>query len=122
MKHGGPLPAISLKELGAALVRKRGSMGIRAAAAEIGVSAATLSRVENGHIPDLETLTKLSNWLGLEVGDVLGRKQLSKPAGAEVQIAFKKKPALNPATAKSLTNLIVAAHRAFQRTLEDESI
>jgi len=116
------LAQISIKELGATLARKRGSMGIRAAAAEIGVSAATLSRVENGHIPDLETLTKICRWLQIDVGDVLGRQASPKPPEAQVQITFKKKQALSEDTAKSLTNLIMAAHAAFLRVVEEESL
>lgn len=35
-----------------------GSMGVRAAAGEIGISPATPSRVKNGRVPDLETLRR----------------------------------------------------------------
>jgi transcriptional regulator with XRE-family HTH domain len=111
-----------MNELGAELARRRGSQGIRAAAGEIGVSAATLSRVENGHIPDLETLTKICRWLEIDVGDVLGRREAPKASEAQVQIAFKKKQALREETARSLTNLILAAHAAFQRVVEEESL
>lgn len=38
-------------------------MDLRTAAKKIGVSLATLSRVERGHMPDAETLLKIVNWL-----------------------------------------------------------
>lgn len=44
---------------------RRGNQGLRAAAEEIGnVSAATLSRVEQGNIPDVDTFISLCKWLG----------------------------------------------------------
>src|SRR5437762_1631020 len=51
----------------AALVRaKRGKRGLRETAKEIGdVSVSTLSRVEQGKIPDLGTFLRLCRWLGV---------------------------------------------------------
>lgn len=50
----------------ASLVRhKRGSRGLRDIAREVGdVSPSTLSRVENGKTPDMDTFLKLCDWLG----------------------------------------------------------
>ena len=39
------------------------SIGLRAAADEIGVSPTTLFRVENGHVPDYDTLMRIWGWL-----------------------------------------------------------
>ena len=44
----------------------------RATALEAGVSTATFSRVENGHMPDLETFAKLCTWLQRDPRDFLG--------------------------------------------------
>lgn len=45
---------------------KRGNQGLRAAAEEIGgISAATLSRIEQGNIPDVESFIKICKWLGV---------------------------------------------------------
>lgn len=38
--------------------------GVRAAAKEIGTSPATLSRLENERLPDVNTLYAISKWLG----------------------------------------------------------
>jgi len=38
-------------------------IGVREFAENIGISAATLSRVENGKMPDIETFFKLCFWM-----------------------------------------------------------
>ncbi len=46
------------------LKNKRGSKGLRAVAEEIGgVSFATLSRIEQGKVPDVDTFIKICKWL-----------------------------------------------------------
>ncbi len=54
-------------ELLASMIKsKRGGMGLRQAAEELGtVSAATLSRVEQGKLPDVETFIKICKWLNV---------------------------------------------------------
>ena len=42
---------------------KRGSIGLRTLAKEIGISSSTLSRVEQENLPDIDTYIKLCNWL-----------------------------------------------------------
>lgn len=39
-------------------------VGMDKACKEIGISKATLSRLENGSVVDLETFVKIINWLG----------------------------------------------------------
>lgn len=92
-------------ELGKLLARRRGNMGVRAAAKEIGISPSTLSRIEKGHVPDVNTLKKICNWIGEETSKFTGVGNL--------QIAFKNKKAVPPSTARSLANLIEAASKQF---------
>jgi transcriptional regulator with XRE-family HTH domain len=57
-------------ELGDRVRAKRRSEGlsIRELAAKIGVSAPTLSRVENGrHLPERENLLKIARWTGVSI-------------------------------------------------------
>ena len=103
---------MKLDELAQRLQRERGSMGIRAAAKEIGISPTTLSRLERGHIPDLKTLEKVCDWLEVDPGEYTGIGGL--------QIAFKKKTAVSPDTAKSLANLIELASEQFASDIEAE--
>lgn len=50
--------------LSSTIKTKRGKMGLRDAANEIGnVSSATLARVEKGNLPDVETFIKICKWL-----------------------------------------------------------
>ena len=48
--------------LGALIRSRRGNAGIRETAKQIGISIATLSRIENGRTPDLHTFAKLCKW------------------------------------------------------------
>lgn len=64
--------ALSIEKLGRLIAAKRGARGVRAAAMDVGVSPATLSRVENGHMPDLETFAKICRWLGRDPREFLG--------------------------------------------------
>lgn len=57
------------KSLRAAVITKRQielDINMEKAAEQIGISKATLSRIEKGNIPDIETLTKLCLWLNKE--------------------------------------------------------
>lgn len=103
---------MKIDELAQLVLRTRGSMGIRAAAKEIGISPTTLSRIERGHVPDLRTLDKVCEWIGVDPAKFTGIGGL--------QIAFKKKPAVHQDTAKSLANLIELASEEFAREIETE--
>lgn len=104
---------INLKSLGRRITEKRGANGIRAAAAEIGISPATLSRVERGNLPDIETFKKICTWLAINPGEVLGFKPSAKTA-SPLAVHFRKDPAICPKTAKALAQMILAAQRAMQ--------
>ena len=98
----------TLENLGRLVQEKRGDRGVREAAREIGISHATLSRVERGHLPDLENYQKICKWLGIDVTSVAG---LSAQAtfGKIPQIDFRKKPTVSPETAQALAQMILAA-------------
>lgn len=98
------------EELGKLLARRRGNMGLRAAAKEIGISPSTLSRIEKGHVPDVGTLEKVCDWIGEETTKFTGVGNL--------QIAFKNRKAVPPTTARSLANLIEAASKQFDEEVE----
>lgn len=103
---------VSLESLGREVARKRDKQGIRAAAKEIGISAATLSRIENGHLPDLETLQKVCRWLNIDPLELAGisQKKASRPA---VAVHFRKDQTLALETATALAEMILAAQRAI---------
>jgi transcriptional regulator with XRE-family HTH domain len=102
---------MQLDDLGRIVLQKQGSMGVRAAAREIGISPTTLSKIVNGHIPDQATLKKVCDWIGEEVTKFT--------AMGGLQIAFKKDQTLSPTTAQSLARLIERAEEQFKAHVSD---
>ncbi|MFN6477046.1 helix-turn-helix transcriptional regulator [Nostoc sp. DedQUE07] len=102
----------------AAMVKtKRGRKGLRDTAKEIGnVSSSTLSRVENGKMPDMETFLLLCNWLQVSPAELFKKIEESEalfdsntPETIEIQLRASKK--LDPAIANALAELVKAAYR-----------
>lgn len=60
---------VSVDQLGAELKRRREELGIslRAVEQDTQISAATLSRVERGSVPELPIIERLALWLGVNV-------------------------------------------------------
>ena len=104
---------MEIKDLAGLVLRRRGNMGVRAAAKEIGISPTTLTRIEKGNVPDVSTLEKVCGWLGEEPAKFTG-------IGA-LQIAFKSKKAAPAVTTKSLAKLIEKASAQFASKIESES-
>jgi hypothetical protein len=69
-----------------------------------------LTRIEKGHVPDVGTLDKLSEWLGEESAKFTGI--------GDLQIAFKNKKAVPQVTAQALAELITQAARQFEEEVE----
>jgi transcriptional regulator with XRE-family HTH domain len=127
---------VSLEKLAVLIRAKRGSRGLREVAEEIGeVSASTLSRIETGKTPDLDTFLRLCDWLGIQPNDLVasqmaGRplvdsKQLPVPGDMStpgiVEAHLRADKELDPETAEALSQMIRAAYKAvvdgkFQRT------
>jgi len=112
---------ITLKTLGRKLIKKRGERGVREVSKEIGISPATLSRVERGHLPDIETFAKVCNWLGIDPGEILGMK-IKQTGNPKVAVHFRKEKVLEPETAQSLAQMILLAQNALMLSEEFEGI
>jgi transcriptional regulator with XRE-family HTH domain len=105
--------AIAIEDFGLLIAQKRAGRGVRAAALDADVSRATLSRVENGHMPDLVTFAKLCKWLNRDPREFLGLETApSKEQNAVVH--FRKKKTVSLETANALGELILAAQRAMR--------
>jgi len=117
------MPRLTLQALGLKVIEKRGDKGVREVAREVGTSPATLSRVERGHLPDLETFGKVCRWLNIDPGDVLGTKTegTTRPV-ASIHTHFRKDQAVDEKTAAALAALIVSAHEALKLMDEGEEI
>ena len=98
-----------LENLGRRVLERRGEQGVRAAAKEIGISHATLSRVERGFHPDLATLQKIAAWIGEEM-PAAPSIELTLP-----QVHFRRHREISPNAAKSLAEMILHADKAWKR-------
>ena len=105
-----------LEDLGRLVLAKRNEtgLGIRAAAREIGISHATLARVEKGFLPDLENYDKIRDWLGI--------RQIERTSAPETsdapQVHFRREKTATPATAEALARMILAAQAAWPKTIK----
>lgn len=65
--------------LASMLKNKRDKKGLRAVAEEIGeVSAATLSRIEQGKLPDVDTFIRICKWLDVPTDTFINDKKDTK--------------------------------------------
>ena len=105
-----------LENLGRLVLEKRGNRGIRAVAKEIGISHATLSRVERGHLPDLENYQKICNWLGINVPTTHMSKQPTTTSKASLSVHFRREKTITPESAQALAQLILSAQAYFDQS------
>jgi transcriptional regulator with XRE-family HTH domain len=109
---------MSLLRLGNLLRERRGGRGVREVAKEIGVSPATLSRVEGGKLPDLLTFRRLCAWLKVDPADVLEISPERESAAGAAPVAavhLRADSLLSEGAAADLALLILAAHRELIR-------
>ena len=113
----------------AAMVKtKRGSKGLRDTAKEIGnISSSTLSRVENGKMPDMETFLLLCNWLQASPYELFKKTEESEASSGfntletiEIQLRASKK--LDPAIANALAELVKAAYRDNSQQSDNQKL
>jgi len=103
--------SIKIDRLAQRIQERRAGKGIRETATDVGVSPATLSRVENGKLPDLETFSRICKWLGEDPAIYLGLPAATQPPRALVH--FKKGAAIKRDSAKALGEMILAAQQAL---------
>ena len=113
---------VTLQNLGAIVREQRGKRGLREVAAEVGTSAPTLSRIESGKMPDLQTFGKLCRWLGADPASLLGISQtLSHTGSTGIAAAhLKAKKEIEPATARALARAIIRAQQILADQPESE--
>ena len=106
---------ITLESLGPALRDNRGGRGLREVAKEMGISPATLSRIETGKQPDLETFSKVCRWLAVDGGEVLGCSEEKGHPSTTLSAHFRAEKTMKPDTANHLGALILAIHEKMER-------
>src|SRR5947209_20604587 len=130
VKHSG----VSTAELGSAVRRRREQHGLslRDVAEETGVSASTLSRIENGTgKPDADNIARLTAWLDVPMERIMsGREMDGDEEGAVVYFPHESTPEiveahwradrnLSPETAKAMSELFRVAYAQFSHPGED---
>lgn len=114
-----------LLRLGSMLRERRGGRGVREIAKEIGISPATLSRVESGKLPDLLTFRKICTWLKIDPAEILeiapntsGSDQTNEalPAAA---VHLRADVAMSAEAASDLAQLILIAQQELARRVRE---
>src|ERR1700726_4981539 len=109
---------MTLLRLGAMLRDRRGGKGIREVAQEIGISPATLTRVEGGRLPDIATFQKMCSWLRANPAEILDITTASDPVPKGTVVAavhLRADQTLPEGAATDLAHLIVVANRELAR-------
>lgn len=119
---------VNTAELGRSIKRKREEAGLslRDVADVTGVSASTLSRIENGTgKPDADNIARLTNWLNVPMERIMsGRESGNEESKAVVYFPHEATPDiveahlradrnLNADTAKALSELFRVAYAQF---------
>jgi transcriptional regulator with XRE-family HTH domain len=96
------------------LKSKRGNKGLRAVAAEIGsVSAPTLSRIEQGKVPDVDTFVSICKWLKVSTEFFIIGQSNSESSNQERVVAhLRADKELNKDTVDMLVKMIDMAYNS----------
>jgi DNA-binding Xre family transcriptional regulator len=123
------VPKLTLSALGKLVRDRRGALRLRDAAKQIGISAATLMRIESGRVPDVETFGKVCRWLNIDPGDFLGfdataRANAGSSSSAEpplrISAHLRAERLPLPETAAALARMLLfVAERAATGSQED---
>ena len=82
-------------------------VGLRAAAEEAGVSFNTLARVEKGHVPDIETFSRIARWVGRSAADFLEPASVTSDSTPElIETHLRGDPALSSEAAEAIAGLV----------------
>jgi len=121
---------VNTVELGRSIKRKReeASLSLRDVADETGVSASTLSRIENGTgKPDADNIARLTAWLNMPMERIMSGRPQVEPGDAAAPVIYFPQEAmpdiveahlradrnLSPETAKALSELFRVAYTQF---------
>ena len=106
------MSTIDISSLSKLIIQKRGTKGMREISNSIGISPATLSRVERGRIPDLQTFAKICNWLKIEPSDIRGL-ETDRDTSVNAAVKFRKNDTIDKELAQSLANMIILTQKAL---------
>lgn len=91
-------------------------LSIRAAAKEIGIGAATLSRLlqgsESENVPDLSNLNKAAVWIGRSLSQLASSERSTQSTIADVEVQLRALPDLDPKDVDLLVAIVKAGYEA----------
>ena len=94
-------------------------LGLRGAAAEAGVSFNTLARVERGHIPDIETFSRIARWVGRSPADFLESRSVTSDSTPElIEAHLRGDPALSSDAAEAIAGMVKELYDRLARPAE----
>lgn len=110
MKFVNMQSTLNTELLSSMIKSKRGKKGLRDTATEIGnISAATLSRIEQGNLPDVETFIRLCKWLNVSTDTfVTGKKPSTTNLSEKEKIVYQLRSSqeLDPDSIKAMIAMV----------------
>ena len=95
-----------------AIKLKRGSVGLRQTAKDIDIGFTTLSRLELGHVPDVDTYIKICKWLEVPTETfILGDKNKNDLPQNQLVTLLRSDKTLPPTVADALIQMIDLAYK-----------
>jgi len=114
------MATIDIDKLAQLVKSKRGSKNLREIALEIKnevgeVSISTLSRIEQGKLPDLSTYMKICEWLNVSPEEfTLNLEKKEKTHKEEIFFHLRADQSLSPEVSETLTKMIEIAYNNFE--------
>lgn len=107
------MASIDIEKFAQLVKNKRGKKNLREIANEIGeVSISTLSRIEQGKIPDLSTYMKICEWLEVSPEEFsIGTQNKEKSHKEEIFFHLRADQSLSQDVAEALTKMIELAYK-----------
>ncbi len=106
---------LNTEKLSLMLKSKRGDKGLRTVAQEIGgISASTLSRIEQGNLPDVDTFIRICKWLKVSPQEFTDDENSTyrKPSNQEIILShLRADRTLPPNTVTALAEMINMAYK-----------
>lgn len=100
-------------------------LSLRAAAKEMGIGAATLTRLLQGaaneNIPDLSSLAKAAQWVGKSLSDFSVPQAKPTSTIADVEVHLRGLPGLAPQDVEALVAMVKASYDSAHNLRSKES-
>jgi transcriptional regulator with XRE-family HTH domain len=106
--------------LSSTIKSKRGKMGLRDTALEIGeISAATLSRVEQGNLPDVDTFIRICTWLEMPTDTFVSGKQFDQSGLTEKDKLVYQLRSSQELDSDTISAMVAMVNMAFTKLKKD---